>query len=170
MTALTSLQLACDSADVGGIAFQPDTDGTLYANVFATAQTLWAFSTVGFPVIDATLVESVPANCTTTTTSTSSSTTTSFVPTTATIVTNSTATTGSTSTTTAVTTTTTTTSTTIPTTTTAAPTTTTTKVAGSTIARTGPRQSAQILLGLSMILLGTVLILVQRRIARSPRA
>ena len=171
MTALTSLQLACDSADVGGIAFQPDTDGTLYANVFATAQTLWAFSTVGFPVIDATLVESVPANCTTTTTSTSSSTTTSFVPTTATIVTNSTATTGSTSPTTAVTTTTTTTTTTtIPTTTTAAPTTTTTKVAGSTIARTGPRQSAQILLGLSMILLGTVLILVQRRIARSPRA
>lgn len=71
---LMTFQLACDSTAIGAFAFQPDTDGVLWPDTFATAQALWALG-AALPVADATMAEGGAAACASTTTTTSAPTT-----------------------------------------------------------------------------------------------
>jgi putative cell wall-binding protein len=56
-TALAALQLKCEAepADRGAFAYQPEDDGSLAANDFATFQALWGTATAAFPLGERTL-------------------------------------------------------------------------------------------------------------------
>lgn len=74
--ALLTLQVGCAGAvaDRGGIAFQPDGQGGLAGDVFATVQATAALAEVALPITSATISSDVPTPCASTSTTTTSTT------------------------------------------------------------------------------------------------
>lgn len=67
LAALRTFQIPCeaeDPADIGGLFFQAQGDGSELPDNFSTAQGLWGLSEVEFPVIDAELADPVAPDCT----------------------------------------------------------------------------------------------------------
>ncbi len=63
LDAIGALQVGCPGGaiDVGGLAFQPQKDGRLFADTFATSGALLGFAGGAFPVIPRTLTNEIPA-------------------------------------------------------------------------------------------------------------
>ncbi len=78
LRALLTLQVGCAGAvaDRGGIAFQPDGQGGLAGDMFATVQATAALAEVALPITSATISSDVPTPCASTSTTTVSMTST----------------------------------------------------------------------------------------------